>query len=241
MTTIVPHNYGGRLGNQLIRNLAVSMIAEKFDLKVFYSSPDLMKQLGIPLFSGSQTYTSTKVVTDKNYFTIYHSYQIDYNLDPNDAFFQNKKIIRLFYQYLQNQKYSIIEKNPYQERYISNKDIFIHIRLCDVAHYTPGLNYYVKTIQRLSYDTIYVSTDERQHELITQLSAMFPIQIFDENEIKTIQFASTCKYLILSHGSFSAVIGYLSFFSEVYFPEHTSGKIWYGDVCCIPSWKKMDL
>ena len=39
----------GRLGNQIIRNLAASLIAEKFDLTVTYSSKLLIDQLGIPI------------------------------------------------------------------------------------------------------------------------------------------------------------------------------------------------
>jgi len=43
-------NNNGRIGNQIIRNLAVSFIAEKTDLKVNYSSNDLIDLLGISLF-----------------------------------------------------------------------------------------------------------------------------------------------------------------------------------------------
>ena len=78
MTTIIPHNYGGRLCNQIIRNLAVTMIAEKFDLQVYYSSPEAMNQLGIPLFSGNQNHPYTKIVTDQNYFKVYHSDPVSY-------------------------------------------------------------------------------------------------------------------------------------------------------------------
>jgi len=239
MTTIIPHNYGGRLGNQIIRNVAVSIIAEKFDLQVQYSSMFSMNQLGIFLFSGRQNHEYTKVLNDYNYFHVYHSDEIDYNVDPNDAFFQKKQIICFLYTYLHEHKPMIVEKNPYRHRYQSNRDIFIHIRLTDVAKYNPGITYYLHAIQRLSFDNIYVSTDDITHEIITKLRDIYPIILFDQNEIETIQFASTCKYVILSHGSFSAVIGYLSFYSEVYYPQHTSGKIWYGDVCCIPSWTKI--
>ena len=54
--------------------------------------------------------------------------------------------------------------------------------------------------------------------------------------VKTIQFGSTCKHIVLSHGSFSAMIGYLGFFSQVYYPNKTpkwcplgmmTGKGWY--------------
>ena len=63
--------------------------------------------------------------------------------------------------------------------------------------------------------------------------------IIDYDEIKTIQFASTCKNIILSHGSFSAVIGYLSFFSNVNYPEYEKDKMWYGDMFSINKWNKI--
>ena len=39
----------GRLCNQIIRNIALSIVAEKFDLKAEYQSIEYMKDLGIPL------------------------------------------------------------------------------------------------------------------------------------------------------------------------------------------------
>ena len=63
------------------------------------------------------------------------------------------------------------------------------------------------------------------------------------DEVITIHFASTCKHILLSHGSFSAIIGYLSFFSTVYYPTYKHNgvidkpnKIWYGDVFSIKNW-----
>ena len=126
MTTIVTNSYGGRLGNQIIRNIAVSLIAEKFDLQVTYSSKPFMDELGIPLFSGSKVYEETKPLTEKNYFSVYDSEKVEYNLNPNQSFFQTTKIIKLIYQYLQHKKDAILEKNPYKER-IYNNDIFIMI------------------------------------------------------------------------------------------------------------------
>ena len=45
------------------------------------------------------------------------------------------------------------------------------------------------------------------------------IELLHYNEIDTIQFGSTCKNIILSHGSFSAMIGNLSFYSNIYYPK----------------------
>ncbi len=57
MTTTIPN---GRLCNQIIRNLAVSLIAEKNDLHVEYCNKKLIEKLGINLFNGGQIYNSIR-------------------------------------------------------------------------------------------------------------------------------------------------------------------------------------
>ncbi len=56
-----------RLGNQIFRNIAVSIIAKKMDLYVEYCSKDLIESLGIKLYSGSKIFSETKKITDENY------------------------------------------------------------------------------------------------------------------------------------------------------------------------------
>ena len=56
MTSTCGNN--GRLGNQIIRNLAVSLLAEKHNLAVNYYNKDLISKIGIELFSGSKSYTN---------------------------------------------------------------------------------------------------------------------------------------------------------------------------------------
>ena len=113
----------GRLGNNIIRNLAVSLIAQKYDLKVNYYNKDLTEKLGIKLFSGTKTYIGTIELTDENYFSIYENDKLENNLNPN-AFFQTKEITNLLYNYLHEDiiKTSIIEKNVFTPFNISNAD-----------------------------------------------------------------------------------------------------------------------
>jgi hypothetical protein len=232
----------GRLGNQLIRNLAVSLIAEKFNLAVQYASHALLQKLGIPLFSGDHVYDTTLLLTDSNYFSIYQGETLDCNLNPNENFFQTQSIISVLYDYLQQNKQSVITKNPFKHRYEANHDLFVHIRLTDVAHFNPGLNYYLSAIQSIPFHHLYISTDDKTHSIVKDIVAQYPsAELMQTDELDTIQFASTCKYILLSHGSFSAVIGYLSFFSSVYYPDYESDKIWYGDMFSIPNWTKCKL
>jgi hypothetical protein len=231
----------GRLGNQIIRNLAVSLLAEKHNLHVNYYNKDLIHKLGIELFSGTYSYKKSQTLTDDNYFTIYNMDKIDYNLNPNFNYFQTKDITIFLYNYLHKIQSSIIEKNPFKERYNKNNDLFIHIRLTDVERFNPGIRYYMKAIQSIMFDNLYISTDDTKNIIIIELLKLYPsTKLIKYDEITTFQFSSTCKHIILSHGSFSAVIGYLSFFSNIYYPEYESNKIWYGDMFSIDNWIKIN-
>jgi hypothetical protein len=240
MTTTIPP--AGRLGNQIIRNIAVSLLAEKSDLHVSYSSHEQISQLGIDLFCGTKHHDTCMELTDVNYILVYDQPFITRHFGNIWAFFQTKEISSIIYQYLHSNtvKASIMNKNPFANRYKNNNDACVHIRLGDIAHFNPGLAYYQKTLSSLTFDKLYITTDQKDHDTIQQLISLYPnASIIEYDEIQTFQFASTCKHIILSHGSFSAVIGYLSYFSDIYYPEYESDKMWYGDMFSIPGWNKM--
>jgi len=234
----------GRLGNQIIRNLAVCMIAKKFDLFVDYSSYDLIKSLGIELFVGKHKYEPTILLNDDNYFSILGRDQLESNVYPNQTFFQSRAITNMLYEYLHTDsiKHNIIVSNPLKDRYNYNNDIFIHVRLTDVVDKNPGFNYYLKTISSIGrFDRIFIASDDFNHPIVKQIMSGYPnIILFNNDEITTIQFGSTCKHVILSHGSFSAVIGYLAYYSNVYYPKYDTTRMWHGDIFSIDGWNCVD-
>ena len=89
----------GRLCNQIIRNLALSLIAEKNNLYVTYSNFDkINNKLGIILFVGKNKYNNTKVVKNNNYMTFFQSKSaIKCNLNFMRDYFQNKEITNILY------------------------------------------------------------------------------------------------------------------------------------------------
>jgi hypothetical protein len=233
----------GGLGNQIIRILAVNLIAEKHNLNVNYNEDDFMKKLGIELFNGSNKYELFLDLYDYNYFEFYNSDNLEFNLFCED-YFQTKEITNLIYSYLHTDKIKskIIQNNPFKERYNKNNDLFIHVRLNDVAQYNPGVAYYINATKIFNFDNLYISTDDKNHNIITELLHNHPCaKLIEFDEIKTFQFASTCKNIILSHGSFFAIIGYLSFFSNIYYPEYEVNKMWHGDMFSIDNWNKLKI
>ena len=206
----------GRLCNQVIRNIALSIVAEKFDLKTEYQSIEKMNELGIPLFVGQKIYPSTQKFSQINKFDTIK--KISYNLETNGYFQCNENITRV-YKYIQIHKKIIINKNPWKERFSNNKDLFIHVRAGDIVTnektFVIEYSYYQHCIEKTNYENIYLATDDKTHEIVQNLITKYPyIKLVDKSAVQTIQFGCTCSNIILSHGTFSAMIGYLAYFSE---------------------------
>lgn len=231
-----------RLGNQIIRNLAISLIASKHNLCVGYSNKELTDQLGIELFCGSKVHTVTCDIHECNYVSVYHDDNLQCNLNPNHACFQTKDITGFIYKHLHSfaVKSSIIRHNLHKGRYKSNNDLFVHVKCTDVCNFSQCIRHYQSTIHSIHYDQMYISSDDASHPIVKGLVGAYPnAHWVDHGEVEALQLASTCRSVLLSHGSFSAVIGYLAFFSTVYFQDYGLDKMWHGDMFSIPGWIKV--
>lgn len=229
----------GRLGNQIIRNLAVSLIAEKHNLNVDYNNKaSIDDKLGISLFSGSNVHKSCIQLNDHNYFEIHNCDELTHNLDPTGHYFQTKEIINFLHNHLHSDtvKSNIIKKNPFKQRYNANNDLYLHVRLADAACWNPGIDYYLNAIKNISHARVYISTDDANHQTVQTLLKLPNSTLINCNEIYSIQFGSTCKHVVLSHGSFSAIIGYIYYFSTIYYPKYDLTKMWHGDMFSIHDW-----
>ncbi len=144
--------------------------------------------MGIELYCGSNKYNNTQILTDDNYFNILNADNIGYNINSNSNYFQTKDITNYIFNYLHTDiiRIKIINKNPFKDRYNNNNDVFIHIRLDDTARFNRGINYYLGVLSNITYDNIYISTDEPKHQIIIELINKYPnIQMIDYNEILT--------------------------------------------------------
>ena len=222
-------NENGRLGNLVIRNLCLSILAKKYDLCAeYYEYNNINNILGIELFTGgSKKYNKTIRILNSDFMKyLKNDIENNANFDLMDDYFQNEEITNILHKHLINNMKNIIDKNPFKERYNNNNDVFLHIRLsglCPKFHDNKiekyGLEYYTHCINLLKYDNIYIASDDFNHDLIKKIKNLYPKVIFiEKNEVETIQFGSTCKNIILSHGTFSAIIVYLGFYSSnIYF------------------------
>jgi hypothetical protein len=244
----------GRFGNHFFRYMAMSFISKKHNLFIVYENNDSVnkiKDLGIYLYNGNIIYNKTISLIENtvvfqgdnpnnNYYNILNSNSLNSNIDPNNeiCYCQTRYVSNLIYNYMRIEeiKNNIINLNQFKGRYNNNNDCFIHVRLTDAEQYNPGFSYYDNILSQLSYNNIYLATDDNNHNIILQLLEKYPkINILNYEIVDLIKFASTNKYIILSHGSFSAMIGYFSLFSNVYYAPYNHP--WCGDLFSIPEWK----
>ena len=215
----------GQLCNHIIRNMAVSVIAKKHNLRTMYSYENECNELGIELHHGPNKYNQTKGVTDEQVLELMtKTKRLRYNLIVKEAYCQTQEITDILFKELRLNMTNIMDKNPYKERYENNNDLFLHIRLTDAKNFNKGIDYYTHCINNIKHDVLYIATDDFNDEMIMNIRDLYPeAKLVEKNPVQTIQFGSTCKYITLSHGTFSAVIGYLGFFSTVYYPKHNVG------------------
>jgi len=219
-------NYGagGRFANHFFRDIACSLIATKSNINYTYGKyRHMIEELGISLFKPEkETIFETNIQLDDDNFFQYIYVPIENNFSLKGSYCQTKDFANYIYNYIRNSdiKKSVIEKNKYKHRYNNNNDIFIHIRLGDVLDKqkeTYTFEYFDNILKSLQFDKGYLASDSLNDELCTKLIEKYNLISYDNNEIDTIMFGSTCRNVILTSGTFSWVIGVFSYNSTVFY------------------------
>lgn len=231
-----------RFGNLFFINMAFHFMAIKNNLKISYKYYKQFKELGIQFFIGDKTYEEDKYVSDTDFLTIIQCKdKLEKNIviDIKNFFCQTKEFCFFIREsFSKIFKESVIKKNIFNNRYNNNNDVFLHVRLGDVTNekYKVGtLFYYDNILSKLVFDKGYISSDSIDHDICKILIKRYNLQIVDFCEISTIMFATTCKYLLLSGGTFSWLIGFLAFYSDaIYYPKRKN--TWYDDIFVFDEW-----
>jgi hypothetical protein len=249
---------GGRFGNIFIRNMISSRIARQNNLKFLYENDNEITKLGVSLYKeGTNTYNNVLLIDDSiiDQILFNRDISIKYLYNNNILFkqhnyspFSNQEyswcqtttIAKFIKEKIDLQKENIISLNPFNENYKSNNNVFIHIRLGDTVSlgFSTAYNYYDNALSLLSFEKGYISSDNIDNEICVKLIKKYGLLVYSDNEVNTIQFASTNKYIILSSGTFSFLIGLFGFFSEIYYPKIKVK--WHGDIFVFPEWKEID-
>ena len=240
----------GRLGNRFFANMAFHFISKQYGTSVQYTGELLFQELGIQFHKVSEspvlTNPSPFMITDTNFMDLIQSpdpfKMYVFYLDHMDrrAYYQTREFALYLAKYFANPflRDPILQSNPFKSRYNTNRDVFVHVRLGDVTHFTPSKAYFETALKAVPFEGGYISSDSPNHPLVQELMANYKLRLVQDTEIRTLQLASTCRYLILSQGTFSFMMGLFGFYTELVQWPQMKHK-WHGDIFVLPGWKEV--
>ena len=206
----------GRLGNTLFQHLAVSLLAEKYDLRASYAIEAECAQLGIPLWrEGRGLMTGPEVgLTDELLRALLTA--------PAGARLEGTLVVEGFYQFpwfaahLRDSVFRgpleelISRANPWRLREGACNDTFVHVRLGDMARKgARGAEAYIAAVGE-PVGRVFVASDSPGHDTVAAILARFGGTLVELSPVRTIQFGAACGFLVLSDGTFSWAVGVLA-------------------------------
>ena len=240
-------NQKGRFGNKFIRNMIIYIISNKINLKSMYESDiennvDSFHKLGLNFVNDKKLELPNIKIKSNEIINILENkhFQCQNYIYILDGFYQNPEIIKHIYNYFKNinnsLSQSIIFNNPYKKRYNNNNDVFIHLRSGDIFvknTINPNLNYYIELLDKFKNNKIYLASDNFNSNICKTLLSNYKVIKYNSDKIDTLQFGSTCKYVILSSGSYSLTLSLISFYSNIYYSSEMGklqeNKEWHPD------------
>lgn len=207
---MVTLQYDGRTGNNMLQYVASYIFAKKHNL-LLDVTPKHYGYFGdyfnFPRWNGGYDGSMFgKIVVDDEMF---YQLMIEPKIPPKNYHFKG------FYQnscWLEPMRDEILGmfRVPYEP--INHDSVFVHYRIGDLdgQHGMLSIDYYVKALELLNRPSGFISSDTINHPNCRYLMDRFNLVVHDDLPLKTINFGSRFKYTVLSEGSFSFWIGFLT-------------------------------
>ena len=225
----------GRLGNSMFKNCAASILSKKFDIKVEkYINPECLQILRPRFYEqGSKIHEKQIEAGCRNFANILQKNDIDYGLNLTSPC-QEKSFIL-------NYRNEILNQFDLKYNQQHDDDLFVHVRLgdCIRLNRVTSIDYYIKAIEQTRFNKGYISSDTPSHQIVTHLITKFNLTLYENPPVETINFAKDFGKLVLSKGTFSWWMGFLSKARSVFYPK--GGPRWHGDIFVFDEWTPIEF
>jgi hypothetical protein len=245
----MPLEFGaGRLANRFFGNVVYSLLSKKYKLLAKYPRGEELAAMGFEFHQEpSEDLIRRDIVVELNNDNIVEYIKGEHPVErirftvADNTYYQTPAVCQLFKEVFRElaTRQRIREHNPFRTRYGTNRDVFVHVRLGDVTNHAPSLAYFERALAAVPFEKGYIASDSPHHPLVRTLVEKYNLQFVNEMPHQIIQFANTCKYLVLGHGTFSWMMGFFAFDAKkVQYPvvKHK----WHGDIFVFPEWEAVE-
>jgi len=229
-------HYQGRLGNNMIQYFAGRILAEKSNLFLESNSryDYWHKHFNIEPLNTKQIGTDIEYIYEENFLNILEQQNLPIKCYILQGFFQTKFFLHKYQKYIKN-----IFKIQYND--IDTKQVFVHYRIGDIENTRSMLpiEYYETALSSIDCNSGYIASDSINHPNINQLHKKFNLIPINLSPIDTIHFGKNFNNLVLSEGTFSWWIGFLSKADTVVCNQRDYK--WFGsDIFDFNNWQKLN-
>ena len=227
---MVTISYSGRLGNNLFQYIAAYIFAKKFNLKI--SSDIVENNFNLPSLENGMVGDTKIDVDDSNFMHLLESNSLELAHYRFVGYYQIKEFIIKY----RNEIKSLF-KLDYTNQY--SDEVFVAYRIGDLEGLRQMLpiEYYQEALSKLNFKKGYITSDSPNHPNIIKLISEFNLEIYNALPLDKINFAKNFNNLVLSEGSFSWWMGFLSKAENIYYNERS--RFWHGDIFVLPEWKAL--
>ena len=233
-------NFDGRMANNIIQNIGLSILGKKLNLKVSrYKITSDIQKFNLNLWEEGRVLNKSpkSIYTDNDIDKLFDSNfkaesSIIYkgNFQDGEFLFKNKLTIKKMFCY---------EKQlPLKE-----SSLIIMIRLGDVAHLAPPIDFYREAIKdmelKLGFGNNlegFITSDSPSNPIVKKLAEEYSYKVILSDATETLKFASRFKNFILTGGSYNWLAAFLADAKNVIYPEYTY--LWHGDIYSNFGWTK---
>lgn len=222
--------YSGRLGNNLFQYVAAYIFAKKFNFKI--SSGIVENKFNLPSLNGVNETNVIIDVDDNNFMSLLNSEKLEKAHYRFIGYYQIKEFI-LEYGNDIKELFKLNFKNTPKD------EVFVAYRIGDISGIRQMLpiEYYQEALKKINPNGGYITSDTPEHPNVLKLIKEFNLKIYNESPLNTIDFAKNFNSIILSEGSFSWWIGFLSKAENIYYNDRP--RFWHGNMFVIPEWKAL--